>query len=190
MSLQLFQKFVINGSRSTSTKTLQLLWDIIVQDSTFPDESNISFFFRLLLDFSGCEPDGIEKAADRLASHVSQIHSKNYRNAPVPLDSRALISWANEYAPYAAAVFVTYINHKCFHGIELNGYTPFCPPILERGSSVVSQSDVMPLALYDKSLQGRWKKLYTTQEDGLSFNRIAHHILGYGVIPLPPHNII
>jgi hypothetical protein len=28
-------------------------------------------------------------------------------------------------------------------------------------------------------LQGTWARLYTSEENGLSFNRICHHILGY-----------
>jgi hypothetical protein len=31
-----------------------------------------------------------------------------------------------------------------------------------------------------RQLQGDWERLYTSADDGLSFNRICHHILGYG----------
>jgi hypothetical protein len=103
----------------------------------------------------------------------------------IRITSRDLINWTNEYAPHAHKVFVSYINSKCFSAVELIGHVPFRSPILEGGSSVINQSDIVPLALYDITLQGRWKKLYTTQADGLSFNRIAHHILGYSVCLIP-----
>lgn len=179
MTLQLFMKFVINGARSTSTKTLQLLWDIIEIDSTIPNDKTIDCFFLLLLELSGCDPNGIQTTAERLSHHVRTYANKNYSDSVI--NSRILISWTNEYAPHAHKVFVSYLNNKCFPNVELIGYTPFRAPILEDGSSVLNQSDVVPLALYDINLQGRWKKLYTTQTDGLSFNRIAHHILGYSV---------
>jgi hypothetical protein len=192
-------KFVINGARSTSTKTLQLIWDIISIDKTVPEEQYLHCFFLLLLELSGCDPTGLSITADRLSSHVKSITKKNNNNtasappssvsssegneevAVPPITARSLISWTNEYAPHTHKVFVTFLNQKCFADVELIGYTPFQSPILESGSSVLNQSDIVPLALYDITLQGRWKKLYTTQADGLSFNRIAHHILGYSV---------
>ena len=195
MTLQLFMKFVINGSRSTSTKTLQLLWDIIEIDSMIPIEQTVDCFFLLLLEFSGCDPNGIKTTAARLSNQIRNYALKNIssnnnndvnnnntnNNNNTIINSKVLINWTNEYAPHAHKVFVSYLNDKCFHNVELIGYTPFRPPILENGSSVLNQSDVVPLALYDINLQGRWKQLYTTQTDGLSFNRIAHHILGYSV---------
>lgn len=56
---------------------------------------------------------------------------------------------------------------------------PFTPPLFdfdEKSDIVYSACDCFPLALYDTHLQGRWKRLYTTQKDGFSFNRIAHHV--------------
>jgi hypothetical protein len=185
-------KFVINGARSTSTKTLQLIWDIIIIDKSVPEEQYLHCFFLLLLELSGCDPTGLHLTAERLSCHVKTMTKKNnYNNSQSygeedettvpPISARNLISWTNEYAPHTHKVFVTFLNSKCFSHIELVGYTPFRSPILENGSSVLNQSDIVPLALYDVTLQGRWKKLYTTQADGLSFNRIAHHILGYSV---------
>ncbi len=179
MTLQLFMKFVINGARSTSTKTLQLVWDIISVDPSVSEEETVEYFFRLLLELSGCDSVGISVTAERLAVHVRHMTHKNLQTNLI--SSKDLINWTNEYAPHAHKVFVSYLNSKCFQSIELIGSSPFRPPILEGGSCVVQQSDVVPLALYDANLQGRWKRLYTTQVDGLSFNRIAHHILGYGV---------
>mmetsp|Transcript_8466 Transcript_8466/g.12630 ORF Transcript_8466/g.12630 Transcript_8466/m.12630 type:complete len:447 (-) Transcript_8466:195-1535(-) len=175
MSLSSFQTFVIDVARSTSTKTLQIIWNIIQSDPTVSEDQTLDYFFRLVLEFSGCEHDGLDITATRLSNHVRRTCHKDQSDV---VQCGTLINWTNEYAPYTAKVFVTYINRKCFGDLELQ-YTPFNPPILNGGSSVLTQSDLMPLALYDKSLQGGWKKLYTTQQDGLSFNRIAHHILGY-----------
>ena len=75
---------------------------------------------------------------------------------------------------------VTYFNRKLFPDIEmLGGYKPFVPPLIEPEESsdiISSTADLIPFALYDLKMQGRWKRLYTTQRDGLSFNRIAHHV--------------
>lgn len=75
---------------------------------------------------------------------------------------------------------MTFFNSKLFPGVEMQGgYKPFLAPIIdpdEDSDIIRSSCDLMPLALYDINLQGRWKRLYTTQKDGLSFNRIAHHV--------------
>lgn len=180
LTLPLFMKFVINGCRSTSTKTLQLVWDILTLDENILPNQYVNYFFLLLLELSGCDPTGIHITAERLSRHVKHVTHRNSSDDH-PITSRDLINWANEYAPHTHKVFVSYLTWKCFSTVELIGYTPFRSPILEDGSSVLNQSDIVPLALYDITLQGRWKKLYTTQADGLSFNRIAHHILGYSV---------
>ena len=179
MTFELFQKFVINGARSNSAKTVKLLWDIILCDPIVNNELTMEYFFRILLEFSGCDQGGIDVAASRLACHAHN-YARLIGNEQ-PLTSSTLIAWTNDYAPHTYKVFVTYLNRKCFPRVELQSSIQFHVPYLDGGSAVVSQCDIMPLALYDTTLQGRWIKLYTTQADGLSFNRIAHHILGYGV---------
>ena len=39
----------------------------------------------------------------------------------------------------------------------------------------------MMMGIYiDVQLQGPWYRLYTSEENGMSFNRICHHVLGFG----------
>lgn len=93
----------------------------------------------------------------------------------------AFMEWVNEYTPNLSRLFVTYLNLVCFPDVELLSFTPFCPPVLEMESLVATHSRLLPLALYTNYMQGKWKRLYTTERDGVSFNRVAHNILGYGV---------
>lgn len=191
-SLKSLQRFVSDVSRSNSRGTIQSIWSLLPQKSK--DRYSLSkAFFLLMLEFSGCEQKNLDITADRMIGHMKFLSSKSRpnnfpTNSGVEMDTeselRELNEWVNEYAPHSAKVFVTYFNHIFFPEMENQGsYQPFVPPqieLSERSDIVQSTCELMPLALYDITLQSRWKRLYTTQHDGLSFNRIAHHILGYG----------
>lgn len=47
------------------------------------------------------------------------------------------------------------------------------PPILVR------HGETLLLGLHSRSLQGSWRLLYSSDRHGMSFNRVAHHLLGY-----------
>jgi hypothetical protein len=53
------------------------------------------------------------------------------------------------------------------------------PKLLSPSFILTSNHTVFGLALASPCLQGAWTRLYTSEENGLSFNRICHHILGY-----------
>ena len=57
----------------------------------------------------------------------------------------------------------------------------FCMPSLLESSAVVGgkKEALFGLGLTGGSLGGEWTRLYTSEENGLSFNRVCHHILGY-----------
>jgi len=199
-----FQKFAIDVSRSTSSNIIRKIWALVCTNpSPIAGHSRTTIFLQLMLECSLCESHNLAVTAARLTEHLEYVSSASgnrnkHRDVGGVLNSEVdpnavmdsetelsgLIDWVNEYAPHAAKVFVTFFNHKLFPDVEMQGgYKPFVPPLIDpdEGSDIVRSScDLMPLALYDINLQGRWKRLYTTQQDGLSFNRIAHHILGYG----------
>jgi len=49
----------------------------------------------------------------------------------------------------------------------------------ELPSILVKNDEILLLGLYSKKLQGSWRLLYSSDKHGMSFNRIAHHLLGY-----------
>lgn len=46
-------------------------------------------------------------------------------------------------------------------------------------SILVKHNEMLLLGMYSKMLQGSWRLLYSSDKHGMSFNRIAHHLLGY-----------
>ena len=179
-----FLAVIASCSRGTPTATVALFWDI--SQKQLPEEkiAPTLCFFYLVLEFGNCVISGITETATVLADNLK--NSIKARGGVFPSEDaasnfKAMMDWSNEFAPSLPRLLVTYLNRVCFPYVELLSFSSFCPPVLETDSSITTQSRLLPLALYSTSLQGRWKRLYTTERDGISFNRIAHNILGYGV---------
>lgn len=175
-----FEKFAGEGCRSNTTTTLNMYWKILSLDTS---SAVLEDFLKLALERSGVSEDAIESTVNLLIKHIIEYLSKqrSEHNDASTIECKEFMLWMNEYAPTLPKIFITDFNRRFFSGSELLSSVPFRPPELEGGSSIVSQCHIVPLALFTSHLQGRWSKLYTTERDGLSFNRIAHHILGYGV---------
>jgi hypothetical protein len=175
-----FAELVAKCSRGTAPATVEFFWDI----SKKSQGDAVSNFFALVLEFGNCAMSGLSETSEVMSRFLKQTIERNGKaedSVNTDIEFRPLMNWINEFAPNLPVLLVTYINRICFDGVELLSFTPFCPPILEVPSSVTTQSRLLPLALYWSKMQGRWKRLYTTERDGISFNRVAHNILGYGV---------
>ena len=176
-SLVAFQVMMAKCSRGRADDTIQFFWNLC----SLCDHSNDTqavIFFKIILEFGKCIEEGIDGAAKALYAHLVST-SNNKESTATSFET--LIEWSHEYAPNMQRLLVTYLNQVCYSDVELLSFVPFCPPVLEVASNIISQSVLLPLSLYTTKCQGKWKCLYTTARDGISFNRIAHNILGYGV---------
>jgi hypothetical protein len=182
LTYEKFLDFVNSGTRSSPNATINMIWNILRLGNESTSEKILHNFFLLLLEFGGCDASGVNTSAQKMLNHVKNHTLKNSNKMGSPIDeigAKELLCWSNEFAPCMSKIFSSFLNNKCLSRVELMTAVPFRSPLLD--SSVVTQSDIFPLALYNDGLQGNWYKLYTTDCDGLSFNRIAHHILGYKV---------
>ena len=164
-------------TRGRPDDTIQFFWEICGNCNEISG-NQLTKFIKLLLEFGKCKIEGIDETSILLKDHIVK-HMSVMSDTDVKL--KTLIEWGHDYAPFMRRLFVTYLNDVCFSDCELFSFVPFCPPLLEMNSNVVTMSALLPLALYTSSCQGKWKCIYTTVRDGISFNRIAHNILGYGV---------
>jgi hypothetical protein len=196
-----FMAAVAKCARGTQTATIRLFWDVCAFSVT-ESRTREYAIFCLISELGNCSLDGIADTALVLSESMEKFKARKRTGpaaftasaegasdaSPAPSAEEAaeaeflsFMEWANEYTPNLSRLFVTYLNLVCFPDVELLSFTPFCPPVLEMDSLVASHSRLLPLALYTNYMQGRWKRLYTTERDGVSFNRVAHNILGYGV---------
>ena len=88
----------------------------------------------------------------------------------------SLLTWMNECYPCLSKILLEKLQQICFH--HYNAHT-FVEPVLVGGCNIVSNLDILPLSCISDQLQGNWKRIYTTDTDGRSFNRVTYHLVGY-----------
>ncbi len=97
----------------------------------------------------------------------------------------AFMTWAESNAPCISATMETFIHRIFFMDKPYPpSRTEFMFPLLKSQHSAFFQSKkssplLFTLASMSPSLGGEWFRLYTSDEDGLSFNRLQNSLLGY-----------
>lgn len=94
------------------------------------------------------------------------------------------IGIVNSYSPHAFKAFQTYILSNILGGVhhdETSSFKRFQAVQLMGESDVVTPELIALLSLHNDDLQSNWKRLYSSNYDGRSFNRIFYHLLGYEV---------
>ncbi|CEG43107.1 Uncharacterized conserved protein, contains TLDc domain [Plasmopara halstedii] len=86
------------------------------------------------------------------------------------------VQWTELQLPLLYTVFTTWIAQKCFESLTKPSYEA---PRLSPKSEILSRSHFVALSMVTTSLQRTLNRLYTSTQDGLSFNRLSYHILGY-----------
>jgi len=93
-------------------------------------------------------------------------------------DRKKLERFQLDYAPFMGNCIVHGLYRRCFPGVKVPSRFKYTPPA-PQSLTLCSPIELFPLSLFSESLQGTWTRLYTTMEDGRSFNRIVHGISGY-----------
>ena len=169
MSWTRFREVFVDIIRSNSITPLRRIQSILLSDSTIDSDHGTRTFFRLLLEFVDPDYSSKDELSDRLADYC-----------PSSLDSPDFVPFVASHLPLASQAITSFFHAKFCP--EVRCPKPFHLPSLEAASSIVSHpGDLFPLSLLSGSLQGRWVQLYSSDSHGFSFNRVAHHILGYHV---------
>ncbi|CAM9783885.1 unnamed protein product [Chrysoparadoxa australica] len=90
--------------------------------------------------------------------------------------------WSLQQAPLLCQCCSTWVVTRCFPGRSFtDADQSFCPPRLTERSVILEHymAEAFGMALSQKAMQGSWVMIFTSEEDGLSFNRLCHGILGY-----------
>ena len=197
-----FQKLMRNMTKSDSTSGLRCLWREIekCEDTTIVVSKELHAFktasilvrvsIECSLAFSGsCEWNGddIERCVVNLVGMMKKYLEKSmsdpYNDDEVELNEITLADFSEfciSLAPQLPKLLESFFVRTAFFDIPNSTFVPFALPALSQPSSIISSPlDVIHLALYRKALQGQWHRLYTSNSDGFSFNRLTRSFNGY-----------
>ena len=171
-----FRDIIVDIVRSNASYPINLTFKLIVSDVSIDKETQIYVFFLLLLEFSGC----LDESCSLVASNLSQYY--------VVSGESSFSAFVLTNFPCSAQVISSYFYSKFCTNCK--NTKQFNLPQLSAQSSIIKDiSQVFPLSLYTEKLQGSWILLFSSDVHGFSFNRIAHHILGYNVLYCTVFNI-
>ncbi len=184
-----FEIVIVEATRVSSSQTILALWEAACFCSfdTDNDKTNLFRFCRLSFYFISENSDvlvqtEVDRCAEQLQNFYVAMARRTDPNVEIASNMSAFISLVHEFTPHIAKAFHTYLSIRLLLAGESPSFKPFLPPSLSHKSETVPQLLLNGLALYCEELQSDWKRLYSTTSDGLSFNRISHHVLGYEVI--------
>ena len=207
MKFSEFYKFAILACKTSVSSCTKCLLSAFKVPHGIELQANdlVSYDVQSFLNFC-CEIGNIKlsensiKLIGRKLFHHFQskvIKSNSLTSGSVPnmdtvngYDYATLSNWMNEYFPCISQLLFTYVNLICFRETILSPSSSFH---LFRSPNLISESETYVdnrilkygeeflLSLQSDKLQGSWKLLYNSNVHGRSFNRIAHHLLGYEV---------
>jgi hypothetical protein len=128
------------------------------------------------------------KGRDGLTSPYQSSHDTSNKAGDINSDLVLLdvfLEWAESVAPLISATLSTFMHYILFPDVPHSPTrTSFFFPSLRNQASAFFNAPNSPLlftfACMSNSLGGKWHRLYTSDSDGLSFNRLQNSLLGYG----------
>jgi hypothetical protein len=177
-----FEEFVVSVTRKSPRDTLRMFWEMVGPSET----TSASTLWTLIIEAAIWDDPEPCYGSLRFVNRAEEFMRTASLLCGLPADDatgrvnfEALNSFMNNYMPHATKALETFFSMACFHGTLSPSYRPFHSPRLDVPSEIATACDLLPLALYSDALQGQWKRLYSTSVDGLSFNRVVYHCLGY-----------
>lgn len=188
-SYESFEEFLMQCSRTSTSATLLILWKMTkymaLNEEAFDWSSRLTRFCALLLLFSTQKEPQSERelfdSASDLAEFYAQIVHRGDATIDCNTDFNTLLPSVLLYSPQAARPMQVLMSTIFFQADLSPSFHPYQPPQCSTESLLLSNFAAGFLAMSGETLQGAWKCLYTMTKDGISFNRIVHHVLGYDV---------
>lgn len=199
LSRETFTAFLCDSLRVNSNRTIDILWELLLNDEEqITGSDHLLIFFSFLLSLTNSVETSSEKSLCTESDHNAQLlvdavvrqnTDKISMNVNYGADRshEFLKRWVRVYGPCIPKIFESYLTEKCLGVDKYLSFSPFLPPSLNVKSGILvnGATELIPLSLYSDSLQGSWNRLYSSSYDGLSFNRMIYHVIGYEVGAFP-----
>jgi hypothetical protein len=175
-----FETWAVDCTRKTAASTLQSVWKM---SSTSSPQSHLLFWKAVVeLSLSTTDVTITDTTAATLTKFidtVATVHGGHLYTTEGVIDVATLASLLNNYLPHTTKALETYFSSIFYGDLLSPSYRPYLAPQLSIPSEVATPEQMLPLSLHSESMQGMWKRLYSTSVDGQSFNRLVYHCLGY-----------
>ena len=199
LSRETFTTFLCDSLRVNSNRTVDIFWKLLLnEDEDITESGHLLRFFSFMLSLTNSVVTASEKSSCTVNNLTAQLlvdavirqnSDEKSMSLSVAADSshELLKRWIRVYGPCVPKIFESYLTEKCLGIDKYLSFSPFLPPSLNVKSDILvnGAADLIPLSLYSDLLQGSWSRLYSSSCDGLSFNRMIFHIIGYEVGALP-----
>lgn len=144
---------------------------------TASEKEMVQLLFAVLVMAGGEDANTSEYA------NCLQDVAKTLARAAMPLNAESakassddFVRWIGSQFPLLYTIFMSWLTQKCFGALTKGSYQA---PRLSHKSTILSRSHFLALSTVNSSIQTSLSRLYTSSHDGLSFNRLSYHILGY-----------
>ncbi|ETL42684.1 hypothetical protein F441_06705 [Phytophthora nicotianae CJ01A1] len=164
----------VRASSQAICRALFRLFASNAQATAMTEQELSHMMFACLIMAEGGEVEDVDRMA-----HVA----KTLARAAMPpsagstqASSDDFVRWVGAQFPLLYTIFMSWMARKCFESLTKASYEA---PQLSHKSGILSRSYFVALSTVTTSLQTPLSRLYTSAQDGLSFNRLSYHILGY-----------
>lgn len=184
---RLIEGIAITGGRRGNKEALRAVYDILEDSVT--SEGLIDLCVRLGVASQALTIPQLQEervlsfvedarpCIERMAKSLDTVCKKE------ELSKNIWVDWAEKSFPSLSRTLSTFVHNLVFHGHPYPPtWIPYCRPEVP-DSSAIFESDTSPLLLslsfMASTFGGKWHRLYSSDADGFSFNRLEWALLGY-----------
>ncbi|KAG7390376.1 hypothetical protein PHYPSEUDO_008204 [Phytophthora pseudosyringae] len=177
LQMESFAHGVAQCARASSQSICRSLFRLFAanaQATAMTEQELSQLLFTCLAMAEGEEVDDVDRMA-----HVAKALAR----AAMPpsagstqASSDDFVRWIGAQFPLLYTIFMSWMARKSFESLTKPSYEA---PRVSHRSGILSRSHFVALSTVTTSLQTSLSRLYTSAQDGLSYNRLSFHILGY-----------
>ncbi|EEY69393.1 uncharacterized protein PITG_05622 [Phytophthora infestans T30-4] len=172
-----FAKGVAQCVRASSQSICRALFRLFAsnaQANSMTEQELSQLLFACLIMAEGGEVEDVDRMADAAKALARAALPPSAGSTQASSDD--FVRWIGSQFPLLYTIFMSWMARKSFESLTKPSYEA---PQLSHTSGILSRSHFVALSTVTTSLQTPLSRLYTSAQDGLSFNRLSYHILGY-----------
>ncbi|KAL3668148.1 hypothetical protein V7S43_007011 [Phytophthora oleae] len=164
----------VRASSQSICRSLFRLFAANAQENSITEQELSQLLFACLMMAQGEEVEDVDRMA-QVATDLARAAMPPSAGS-TQASSDDFVRWIGAQFPLLYTIFMSWLARKSFESLTKPSYEA---PRLSHKSGILSRSHFVAFSTVTTSLQTSLTRLYTSAQDGLSFNRLSYHILGY-----------